>query len=243
MTDLNCDLGEQPDHLRRDLALLSLITSANIACGGHAGDTESMLALASAAKPLGVRIGAHPGYPDRANLGRKDMAFETSDLKSEIEKQIRALARVASDLGVELSHVKPHGALYHAAMRDERIARAVADAARAVSPDLALVGLADAPALGIWRSMGLRTLAEAFADRRYEPDGSLRPRTHADALITDPAAAADQALGIVRDHTVLTSDGSKFPLRADTICIHSDTPNSLAIARHVRDALSHASGG
>jgi UPF0271 protein len=237
--DLNCDLGEGPARIAdgRDLALLDLVTSANIACGGHAGDESTMRAVIRAAQSRGVKIGAHPGYPDRANFGRMEVPLSISDLKSQISDQIAALVSIARSEGASLHHVKPHGALYHAAMSRSEVAEAVAMAAASISPTPALVGLCGSPTLELWRSMGFSVLAEAFADRRYEADGSLRSRSDPDAMITDPDEAADQARSIVMLGRVLAVENRSVRLTADTICIHSDTPNSVDLARCVRRSL------
>lgn len=236
--DLNCDLGEDPARIvdGRDIALLDIVTSANIACGGHAGDESTMRSIVRAARERGVKIGAHPGYPDRANFGRVEMLLADSDLKS----QISALARIARSEGVSLHHLKPHGALYHAAMTQPDIARAIALAASSITPYPALVGLCGSPVLELWRSMGFVVRAEAFADRRYEVNGLLRSRGAPDALITDPDEAADQARSIVMLGRVLSVDHQFVRLTADTLCIHSDTPNSIEIARNVKLELESA---
>jgi UPF0271 protein len=240
--DLNCDLGENPARIAdgSDLALLDLVTSANIACGGHAGDESTMRAVIRAARERCVKIGAHPGYPDRANFGRVEMPLSISDLKCQISDQITTLAGIARSEGTSLHHVKPHGALYHAAMARREVAQAVADAAASADPSLVLVGLCGAPALDVWRSMGFAVMAEAFADRRYEAGGSLRSRGAVDALIVDPREAAEQALRMARDGVVIAAGGASVPVRADTICIHADTPNAIDIASRVRRELESA---
>lgn len=243
--DLNCDLGEHDGAgtasiSSDDLALLDIVTSANIACGGHAGDESSMTATVAAALARGVAVGAHPSYPDRPRFGRVRLDMPPDQIEQCIADQVAALARVAAAAGARLRHLKPHGALYHAAMTEPAVAEAIAKAARSVQPDLILVGLAGAPALDQWRGLGFTVASEAFADRRYEPDGSLRARSHPDALITDPAEAAAQAVHIVTGHGVVALDGRAVPLRADTICIHSDTPGAAGVARAVRAALMHA---
>lgn len=237
--DLNCDLGEDPACLERDIALLDIVSSANIACGGHAGDESTMRAIVRAARDSrgGVKIGAHPGYPDRANFGRVEMPLALSDLRSQVSDQIASLARIARSEGASIHHVKPHGALYHAAMMRREVAEAVADGAAHADPSITLVGLCGAPALDVWRSMGFAVLAEAFADRRYESDGSLRSRSAADAMITDPDEAAEQARSIAMLGRARSVDHRFVRLTADTLCIHSDTPNSIDIARRVRLSL------
>lgn len=235
--DLNCDLGEAPARITDDLALLDIVSSANIACGGHAGDDSSMRAIVRTAIARGVAIGAHPSYPDRANFGRREMPLSISDLKSQISDQVSALARIARSEGASIRHVKPHGALYHAANTRPEVARALADVARQFTPTPILVGLAGGPALDVWRAMNLAVIAEAFADRRYESDGSLRAREHADALITDEDESAAQALSIALDRRATTRGGTTVGIEADSLCVHSDTPGSVAAARAVHHAL------
>jgi 5-oxoprolinase (ATP-hydrolysing) subunit A len=237
--DVNCDMGEDSARLDQDLALLRYITSANIACGGHAGDAATMRALVTAAKSAGRAIGAHPSYPDRANFGRAAVSMPLADLEQAIAEQIAALGSIAREQGAEITHVKPHGALYHAAMHDADLAAAIARAAAVWNPAIILVGQAGAPALAQWQHMGFRAAAEAFADRRYDPDGRLQPRSKPAALITDPVEAAGQALDISRGY-ILAADDSPHSLKAETLCIHSDTPQSLDIARAVHEALTAA---
>lgn len=229
--DLNCDLGEEPAALARDLALLEHVTSVNIACGGHAGDERTMRAIARAAKAHGVAIGAHPGFPDRANFGRVDMRMSPMDLERSVESQIVALARLAREERAIVTHVKPHGALYHAAGARAEIADAIGRAARRAAEGAMLVGMRGSAALDVWRAGGARVLAEDFADRRYEPDGSLRARSKPGALIESPAEAAAQAVRLAR----LVEEWD-----AGTICVHSDTPGAAAIAAAVHAALAEA---
>ena len=221
--DLNCDMGELPDAALEE-ALMRHITSANVACGGHAGDAATMKRTVGLARAHGVAVGAHPGYPDRANFGRVELALSTEQIAQTVFDQIRALEEVA---GV-LAHVKPHGALYNVAARNVEVARAIAAGVALFSRELILVGLAGSAMLDVWREMGFRTAAEGFADRRYEPDGSLRPRRFADALITDPEQAAAQALELAHAE------------KAQTICIHSDTPGSVEILAAVAESLRSA---
>jgi 5-oxoprolinase (ATP-hydrolysing) subunit A len=235
--DLNCDLGEDPESIRRgvDAALMRIVTSANIACGGHAGDTSSMELIVAQAAQAGCAIGAHPGYPDRANFGRIAMTLSAAQIESEVASQVGALHAIAAGHGTAVVHLKPHGALYHAAMHNEETARAIARAAGSVAP-MALLGQSGASALGLWRAMGFPVVNEAFADRRYEPNGSLRARAKPGALIEDPAEAAEQALRLAQRDPI---DAGGTPLRipADTICIHSDTPGAVEVATAVRAAL------
>jgi 5-oxoprolinase (ATP-hydrolysing) subunit A len=240
--DLNADVGERPDALAdgREEALLRQLTSANIACGGHAGDAASMDALVRLAARHGIAAGAHPGYPDRANFGRAVMEIPPDRLRASIREQVAALAEAAGRHGVRLAHVKPHGALYNAAVNDPALAGLIAAAVAAAAPGAILVGLAGSAMLDAWRVAGFAVAAEAFADRRYEPDGTLRPRQFSDALITDPDEASAQALSIARDGRVTAWDGTAVPVRADTLCVHSDTPGAAeAIAAIRRSFRTH----
>ncbi len=238
--DLNCDLGERDDvrGMAEDMALLDLVSSANIACGGHAGDDQSMARTAAAAMERGVALGAHPGYPDRENFGRVSCEMALQALEDSIAAQVDAILRIIDRCGGELTHVKPHGALYHAAMRQREVAEAVAKGIAHTGLCVVLVGQSASPALDVWRAMGWRVASEAFADRRYETDGSLRARHETDALIDDPSQAAAQAVRIARGLGVTSAGGGMVNLLADTICLHSDTPNSVSVARAVREALA-----
>jgi len=240
--DINADLGESEESLANgtDFELMRYITSANVACGGHAGNDQTMRKTLAAARKLGVAVGAHPGYPDRANFGRIESALSPAEIEASAHEQVIALARVAESLDMRLVHVKPHGALYHAANKNREVALAVGRAVKAIDPQLVVVGQAGSPALEAWRSMGLRCAAEAFADRVYEPDGTLRKRTLPGALLNDPVRAAQQAVNIAVKHEVIASDGSVLPVEASTICIHSDTPGAAAIAREVNQRLKAA---
>jgi len=235
--DLNCDLGEDPARRAHDAELLRLVTSANIACGGHAGDEQSMRDTVRVATERGVAVGAHPGYPDRARFGRVALDVPIPEIQSFVSAQIEQFTLIAVQYGTVVTHIKPHGALYHAAMASEPIARAVARAAAATAPGALLVGLAGAPAIDVWMDMGMGVLREAFADRRYEPDGSLRPRSAAGSLISSPRDAAEQAACIALGNAFPAGEYSRLTVNADTICVHSDTPDAVAIAGAVRSAL------
>ena len=244
--DLNADLGERPGAEAEDEALMRWITSANIACGGHAGDPATMAAAIAAALRHGVRVGAHPGYPDREHFGRRVMALPEAEIAATVELQVRALSAVAAGQGATIGHVKPHGALYNLATRDAGVARAIAAGVARWRPDaidvidVILFGLAGSIMLEVFREAGFRVAAEAFADRRYEPDGSLRSRALADALIDDPQAAAAQARSIAVEKRVSTLDGTVVPVTAETLCIHGDTAGAPQIAAAVRQALDAA---
>jgi UPF0271 protein len=240
--DINADLGEFEESLASgtDFELMRYITSANIACGGHAGNQQTMRQTLSAARDLKVTVGAHPGYPDRANFGRVESPLSPIEIEASVGHQIAALVKIAESLDMRLVHVKPHGALYHAANTKREVALAIGRAVKAINPQLVMVGQAGSPALDVWHSMGLRFAAEAFADRAYEPDGTLRKRTLPGALLDDPERAAQQAIDIVVRHKIIASDGSELTIEANTICIHSDTPDSVAIAREINQRLKAA---
>jgi len=222
--DLNCDLGELED-AALEAALMEHITSANIACGGHAGDEATMERTARLALSRGVRIGAHPGYPDRTNFGRIELPLSPAEIAHTVRLQIERLDAVVRRLGGVVVHVKPHGALYNAAVRNREVARAIGDGVAQWNPRAALFGLAGSAMLEVWRGMGLAATGEGFADRRYEPDGTLRSRKFPDALITNPQEAAAQAVRLAQSGA------------AQTICVHGDTPGAAAILRACREAI------
>jgi len=230
--DLNCDLGEGASH---DAELMALITSANIACGAHAGDAASMRATVALARRHGVAVGAHPGFADRENFGRRELALSPADVRALVVEQIEAL-RVLGPV----RHVKPHGALYNLAARDAALADAVADAVRAVDPALILFGLAGSELLRAGRARGLGVASEVFADRAYQCDGSLTPRSQPDALIQDEDAAVAQVLRMMGEGVVRATDGTKVPIVADTVCLHGDGPHAVAFARRLRSELAAA---
>lgn len=236
---LACDTGEAPPgpERRREHELLRHVSLVHIACGGHAGDDASMTEALRGAGDAGCLIAAHPAYPDRTDFGRQTIPITLVDLASALRDQLTAFAEVGSRFALPVFAIKPHGALYHDVGKDESIARLLAREARAIFPAAHLIGPANSAVLDLWRSLGVPVEPEAFADRRYEPDGSLRSRTHADATITDPAEAAAQALRIATGRGAIASDGTVIPLRATTLCLHADTPNAPAIAGAVRAAL------
>lgn len=241
--DLNCDMGELPEMLAdgRQEGLMQFISSANIACGGHAGDEEMMRATVEQALRHGVAIGAHPGYEDRDNFGRVPLTLIPDEIRDSVYRQVTALAALAEKCGARISHVKAHGALYNQAAQDPVIARAIAEGVRRWRQDVVLVGLAGSGMLGEFRAAGFRVAAEAFADRRYEKDGSLRARKSRGALLDKPEQAAEQALRIAEGRGVLTREREIVLVQAETICIHGDTPGAERIAEAVRRALD-ASG-
>jgi 5-oxoprolinase (ATP-hydrolysing) subunit A len=223
--DLNCDMGELDD-AQHEAALMQYITSANIACGGHAGDEHTMERTARLALDRAVRIGAHPGYPDRANFGRLEIPMTGEEIELTVYQQIVRLDAVVQRVGGRIVHVKPHGALYNVAVRDADVARAIARGVARWNRSAILFGLAGSAMLEVWSGMGMTVAGEAFADRRYEPDGTLRSRKFADALITDARDAAAQALRFAQEG------------KAQTICVHGDTPGAVGILRACREALT-----
>ena len=237
--DINCDMGEIPRLLKDNVYsdLMDHVTSINLACGGHAGDLSMMRELIRIAKRKNVRIGAHPSYPDRENFGRLVLEMDSEELLRSICDQVRSLIKIAEEESVSISHIKPHGALYDQAAKDAHLARVIGSAVDRVEPDLDIICLSGSSMVRILEDMGLKVVQEAFADRTYERDGGLRDRGSDRALITDPQKAADQARSIIEDKKIITLDGSEISVQAQTLCIHSDTPNAIAIAQEVRLVL------
>ncbi len=240
--DLNCDMGELPEAIADGTqeSLMPSLTSVNIACGGHAGDERTMKTTIEQALRWKLAIGAHPGYPDRDNFGRLELKLSPGEIAASVFEQVRALAEIAERCGARLVHVKPHGALYNQAVRNRELAGAIAEAVARWSRDAVLVGLAGSPMLDVFREAGFAVAAEAFADRRYEADGTLRSRKFEDALIRNPEEAAWQALGIAERGVVIAGDGSEVDVKAQTICVHGDTPGAPAIAATVARTLREA---
>jgi UPF0271 protein len=225
--DLSADMGEEAQDEEQ---IWPMIHSANVACGGHTGDTASMIHAIRRAREHGVRLGAHPSYPDRANFGRKTMSIDSNALRASLVAQIGALR----DLAGSLSHVKPHGALYNDAHRDHALAEVIVAAMHEVDPDLRLVCAADSE---MARAAGGRVIREAFADRRYEPDGSLVSRAIPGSLLTVEEAVA-QAQLLANEQVVIARDGTRIPLTFDTLCIHADMEHAAERLREIRKALA-----
>lgn len=231
--DLNADAGEREDLLESDLELLRVVSSINIACGGHAGSDELMGALLKRAADRGVAIGAHPGYADAAGFGRVELGLDAQAIYTLCREQVSRLARIAAGLGLTLAHAKPHGALYHRAMRDadaaEAVARGCLDAVAEVTGDpfarLVFVGLPETPGLDRWLELDLEVAREAFADRGYTDGGGLIARDQPGAVLIEPERVAQQAVQLARSG------------RYDTLCLHGDTPGATALALAARDAL------
>ena len=233
--DLNCDMGEGCGN---DAALMEYISSANIACGYHAGDAATMRTTVETALGKGVAIGAHPGYPDRENFGRIAMQLPPKKVQEIVAEQIAALSEIAVAAGGKLNHVKVHGALYNQAARDTELAAAIAEAVRDFDENLVLFCLSGSPMISEAEKLGLRTASEVFADRTYQPDGSLTPRTLPNALIYETDQAVRQAIQMLTTGGVTTVDGSRLNIRADTICLHGDSENALEFAISISRALA-----
>jgi UPF0271 protein len=240
--DLNSDLGESFGRwtLGNDAELMKSITSANVACGYHAGDPVVMREAVRLAREAGVSVGAHPGLPDLAGFGRRNMAVTAAEVENFVVYQIGALAAIAAAEQVRLRHVKVHGALYHMAVKDRALADAIAAAVRSVDPQLILFALPASELAGRAEAAGLRVACEGFADRAYEADGSLTPRSHPGALIHSAEEVIDRAVRMVRDGVVRTTDGVDIPLRIETLCTHGDTPGSPGLTRQLRAGLAAA---
>jgi 5-oxoprolinase (ATP-hydrolysing) subunit A len=240
--DLNSDLGESfgPWLMGQDAALMASVTSANIACGFHAGDPGVMRQTLALAKDRGVAVGAHPGFPDLVGFGRREIKAAPAEVEDFVLYQVAALAGMAASQGLTLQHVKAHGALYNMACRDRALADAIARATAAFDRSLILFGLPDSELLRAGEAAGLRVAAEVFADRAYERDGSLVARSRPGSVIHDPQAVVDRAVRMVQHKEVVSADGATIALRADTICLHGDTPGAAGLARAVRQGLEAA---
>lgn len=235
--DLNADLGEGGP---LDAELMTVVTSCNIACGGHAGDAASMRTALKLAKTHGVSAGAHPSFPDRENFGRTAMDLSRPDLVAALKDQVSALQRIAGEEGVRLAHLKPHGALYNMAARDKGLADSVAEVAKMTLPQATLVGPPGSELERAAKDQGLGFAAEGFADRAYENDGALRARSEPGAVIHDPEKQSKQALQIATEQSVTTYQGKTLALPVQTICVHGDTPAAFDAAKAIRASfVSH----
>lgn len=233
--DLNADLGEG---CANDEALLGLVSSANIACGWHAGDAKTMRQCVRWALANGVAIGAHPSFPDRENFGRSTMHLPPDEIVAGMLYQIGALAAIVKAEGGTLAHVKAHGALYNQAVKEPALADALCEAVRLFDPGLRFFGLAGSGMIAAARRAGLTPVEEVFADRGYQPDGSLVPRSQPGALIEDEAQALAQTLSLVRDRQVRAIDGSTVAVNAQSVCLHGDGAHALAFAQRIRERLA-----
>jgi UPF0271 protein len=236
--DLNADLGEGSGH---DTELFELISSANIATGFHAGDSDTMHAAISAAKQQGVAIGAHPSFFDRENFGRKELTMPAEEVFEAVAYQLGIFQAIASALDVQPNHVKPHGALYNMAVRDAKLADAIARAVESIDPKLILFAPDNSELARAGEAHGLRIAREIFADRNYLNDGWLVPRTRPDALLHEPKEAAERVLRMLSEGKVRSIEGGDVHVRGETICVHGDTPGAVEFARELRTRLEHES--
>ncbi|MCW2737827.1 5-oxoprolinase subunit PxpA [Nocardioides sp.] len=237
--DLNSDVGESFGRweLGDDDAVLRVVSSANVACGFHAGDASTLRRCCETAAAHGVVVGAQVGYRDLAGFGRRFIDYDPTELTDDVVYQIGALEAVARVAGTRVAYVKPHGALYNATVHHAEQARAVVEAVRAYDPELPVLGLPGSRLLAAAEAAGLRTVREAFADRGYTPEGTLVPRSEKGAVLSDPAVVADRVVQLVTEGTVVAVDGSTVQVRADSVCVHGDSPGAVAMATAVRDAL------
>ena len=237
--DLNADLGESYGRWRlgRDADLLALVSSANVACGFHAGDPAALRETLALCVQHGVTVGAHPGYPDLLGFGRRDIDASPVEVESWVLYQVGALAALANAAGTRVKYVKPHGALYNKAARHPPTADAIARAVRLAGADLILLGLPNTDILSSAQRAGVRGAREAFPDRSYEADGTLTPRSRPDALVSDPAVCADRAARMVLDGVVETRDGTIIELEPDSLCVHGDGPEAVPVLRAIRERL------
>ena len=237
--DLNSDLGEHYGawRLGDDETMLTIVTSANVACGFHAGDPRTMRRPVTAAARNGVAVGAHVSYPDLVGFGRRPMTPADDELETDVIYQLGALRAMAESAGTSVRYVKPHGALYNTIAHDERQAAAVLRAIRAVDPDLPLVCLAGSPLVEWARQAGLRPVPEAFADRAYEPSGALVPRDRDGAVLHDPREVAARMVRLVTEGVLRAADGSDIAVNAESICVHGDSTGAVELASAVRDQL------
>jgi len=240
--DLNSDLGESlgPWRMGDDAAMLEIVSSANVACGFHAGDPAGILRTLRHAKERGVAIGAHVAYRDLVGFGRRNMDVDSADLRADVIYQIGALQGLAAAAGTTVRYVKPHGALYNTIAHDERQARDVIAAIREIDPGLHLVALAGSPLLDWAEAQGLRVVAEAFADRAYTPKGALVSRREPGAVLHDANEVAERMLRLAAEGVVTAIDGSVVRIRADSLCVHGDSPGAVDMARQVRVRLEQA---
>jgi UPF0271 protein len=236
--DINCDMGEG---MSNDAALMPYISSANVACGFHAGDRDSMQKTIELCLQHGVAIGAHPGFPDRENFGRTEMQLPDEAIVSLITEQVQLLQDMALSMGTTVTHVKPHGALYNMAARDMRLAGIIAQTVYQINPRLVLFGLSGSFSISTAASIGLIVASEVFADRTYQDDGSLTPRSHDNALLNTTEDSCKQVLQMILEKTVQSVTGKKVPIQADTICIHGDGKHALSFAQSIHALLGHHS--
>lgn len=232
--DLNCDMGEGIGH---DEAIMPFITSANIACGFHAGNEQTMRSTILLAKKYKVHVGAHPSFLDKENFGRTEILFSPQEVYDLVQQQLSILKAIADDCEAPLHHVKPHGALYNMAAREEKLAEAICRAVNDFDSRLIIYGLSNSYLISEAKKLGLTAWQEVFADRTYQSDGSLTPRSHPNALIEDEERAVNQILQMINDQTVTTVSGEQIPICPETVCLHGDGKHAVQFARQLRHAL------
>ena len=238
--DLNADVGELGELASVEEELLEVVTSVNVACGGHAGDEASMERVVRAALARGVAIGAHPSYPDRAGFGRRAMSLPGELLAGTVAEQVASLLEVAARCGARLTHVKPHGALYNMAAKDAALAKAICEGIREIDAKLILLALSGSAMITAAKEMGLSCASEVFADRAYMPDGTLVPRSSPDAMIQDDQLAITRTVQMAVHGKVTALDGIDIAIEADSVCVHGDNAQALTFVRHIRTALETA---
>lgn len=240
--DLNCDMGESFGawKMGQDRAIMPYVSSANIACGFHAGDPATMRETVACAIEHGVAIGAHPGLPDLQGFGRRAMQITEQEAYDMTVVQVGALAGVAASQGGRLNHVKAHGMLYNMAVKNQALARGLARAVKDVDPSLVFFGLAGSVMIDEAKALGLRVAGEVFGDRSYQPDGSLTPRNQPGAMITDVQKSIEQVLRMIQERVIIAQDGTRVSIQADTLCLHGDQPDAVSFAQAIRQALKES---
>ncbi len=240
--DLNSDLGESfgAYTMGLDAEVIKYVTSANVACGWHAGDPMVMESTVAAAKEAGAAVGAHPGYPDLLGFGRRNMVISPQEAKAYIQYQIGALMAFTKSHGLSLQHVKPHGALYNMAAKDYTLARALAEGIAAIDENIIMLALANSQMVQAAQDVGLRVASEVFADRAYLEDGNLVPRNQEGAVIHDEKIAIERVINMVTKGTVTAITGKEIAIKADSICVHGDNPQAVAFVRTIREELVRA---
>lgn len=240
--DLNCDMGESFGAWKMgdDLALMDFVSSVNIACGFHAGDASVIRKTVEKAVEKNLSVGAHPSFPDLQGFGRREIKMSVSDVFDIVLYQVSAVKGICEAFGVKLRHVKPHGALYNQAAKDEKIAKSIAEAVKFIDKNLILYGLSGSFLISEAEKIGLKTASEVFADRTYQPDGSLTPRSLENALIENAETSLNQVLQMINSQTVTATNGEIIPIKAETICIHGDGKNALEFAKIINKTLKDA---
>lgn len=239
--DLNCDMGESFGawQMGNDAEIMNYVSSVNIACGFHAGDASTMRETVQLAIKKGVAVGAHPSFPDLQGFGRRTMSLSYQEIFDIVLYQVSALKGICESFGTKLNHVKPHGALYNLAAKDEKTAQAIAGAVKKIDGNLILYGLAGSCSIFLAENIGLKTASEVFADRTYQTDGSLTPRNQPNALIDSTEKSISQVLQMVLDNKVMATNREQIPIKAETVCIHGDGIHAVEFARNINQSLNN----